>query len=514
MDNDFILHNLVSTNYVNRFRTGNIIIDTFITMFVVSLFPYISIYGKVLFNYMRTHFYPDFSKKNSIVLEGCICKDRYDEYHYNFTDSSRAIFRYINKNIKNIEGLTKLIELTVKKDRLYDDETGNTNNKVSTNLIVNQNKELKLDDDIYVTVEVYDKTEEVSTKPATNGSSIYKNVIITLFSKEGTVFEVNNFLNKCVKEYDNYLINSMAKNQLYFIMNDDDKLSYTEYTFDSNTTFDTIFFSDKDKIISDIDFFENNRNFYKEKGLPRRYTLLLYGNHGSGKTSTIKCIANKTGRHIISINANLIKDKKMLEDIFYKEQIGKYTIPDDKKLYVIEEFDINNFNIVKDRNIDYTKNDTEKKGQDVDLGNKNSNTITIDKEQFMNTMLGSKYTGYDNNKSNVSLGDILQVLDGVKECEGRMLIITTNNIDKLDKALIRRGRINRQIQFGKPTITDMINIYKFYFGDKNVRRFEELLGKIDLETKSISPADLVSFCRENANSSNDFMESLERSFID
>ena len=514
MDNDFILHNIISTNYVNRFRTGNIVIDTFITMFVVSLFPYISIYGKVLFNYIKIHFYPDFSKNNSIVLEGCICKDRYDEYHYNFTDSSRAIFRYINKNIKNIEGLTKLIELTVKKDRLYDDETGNTNNKVSTNLIVNQNKELKLQDDIYVIIEVYDKTEEVSAKPATTGSTVYKNIIITLFSKKGTVFEVNKFLSKCIDEYHNYLIDSMAKNQLYFIMNDDDKLSYTEYTFDSNTTFDTIFFSDKEKIISDIDFFENNINFYKEKGLPRRYTLLLYGNHGSGKTSTIKCIANKTGRHIISINANLIKDKKMLEDIFYKEQIGKYTIPDEKKLYVIEEFDINNFNVVKDRNIDYSKNDTEKKSQNSDISEKNSNTITIDKEQFMNTMLGGKYAGYDNNKSNVSLGDILQVLDGVKECEGRMLIITTNNIDKLDKALIRRGRINRQIQFGKPTITDMVSIYKFYYGNKDVKTFKNLLGKIDLKSKSISPADLVSFCRENANSSSEFMKSLENSFID
>ena len=57
-------------------------------------------------------------------------------------------------------------------------------------------------------------------------------------------------------------------------------------------------------------------------------------------------------------------------------------------------------------------------------------------------------------------------------------------------------------------------IKEIHFGDKDVNIFQELLGKIDLETKSISPADLVSFCRENANNSNDLIKSLERNFID
>ena len=39
----------------------------------------------------------------------------------------------------------------------------------------------------------------------------------------------------------------------------------------------------------------------------------------------------------------------------------------------------------------------------------------------------------------LTLATLLEVLDGVMEMEGRMLVITTNYPEKLDKALIRPG---------------------------------------------------------------------------
>jgi SpoVK/Ycf46/Vps4 family AAA+-type ATPase len=43
----------------------------------------------------------------------------------------------------------------------------------------------------------------------------------------------------------------------------------------------------------------------------------------------------------------------------------------------------------------------------------------------------------------------LEILDGVVECPGRMVIMTTNRRGLLDPALIRPGRIDVEIEFGR-----------------------------------------------------------------
>ena len=40
----------------------------------------------------------------------------------------------------------------------------------------------------------------------------------------------------------------------------------------------------------------------------------------------------------------------------------------------------------------------------------------------------------------LNLADVLNILDGILECPGRIVIMTTNHPDKLDPALIRPGR--------------------------------------------------------------------------
>ena len=46
---------------------------------------------------------------------------------------------------------------------------------------------------------------------------------------------------------------------------------------------------------------------------------------------------------------------------------------------------------------------------------------------------------------------------------GRMMVITTNHPEKLDKALIRPGRINLNLEFGKCSIRDVADIYKNFY---------------------------------------------------
>lgn len=54
-------------------------------------------------------------------------------------------------------------------------------------------------------------------------------------------------------------------------------------------------------------------------------------------------------------------------------------------------------------------------------------------------------------KSTVSFSALLNAIDGVGASEGRLLIITTNHIDRLDRALVRPGRVDHRFKFGDAT---------------------------------------------------------------
>lgn len=51
-------------------------------------------------------------------------------------------------------------------------------------------------------------------------------------------------------------------------------------------------------------------------------------------------------------------------------------------------------------------------------------------------------------RTRCTLSGLLNVLDGVASQEGRIVIMTSNHAEKLDKALVRPGRIDRKIYLG------------------------------------------------------------------
>lgn len=67
----------------------------------------------------------------------------------------------------------------------------------------------------------------------------------------------------------------------------------------------------------------------------------------------------------------------------------------------------------------------------------------------------------------LSLSGLLNILDGVASQEGRVLIMTTNHIEKLDRALIRPGRVDMIVKFG---LADE---------DMTASIFRAILGRLD-----------------------------------
>ncbi len=68
-------------------------------------------------------------------------------------------------------------------------------------------------------------------------------------------------------------------------------------------------------------------------------------------------------------------------------------------------------------------------------------------------------------KSKLSFSGILNALDGVASHEGHIVIMTTNHREKLDKALIRPGRIDKEVEVKPASKDQMEKMFKFFYND-------------------------------------------------
>merc|ERR1712179_712230 len=232
---------------------------------------------------------------------------------------------------------------------------------------------------------------------------------------------------------------------------------YSEFRFESGKTFDNVFYSQKEDILKRLDFFTNNKDWYKQRGIPYTMGFMFYGEPGCGKTSTIKAIANHTQRHIVSVPLNKIKTAKELLNVFYSTKMNYVDIPLDKRLYVLEDIDAAD---LKDTVGERSEKD---KVKDSDEEDKDSGK---DSPMDMNLFgILKNSSGWDKKfgMQKLTLANLLEVLDGVMEMEGRMLVITTNYPEKLDKALIRPGRIDMKVNFGPMRGKDITDMFQHYF---------------------------------------------------
>ena len=102
------------------------------------------------------------------------------------------------------------------------------------------------------------------------------------------------------------------------------------------------------------------------------------------------------------------------------------------------------------------------------------------------------------NKGNNNLSCFLNIIDGLNECPGRIIIMTTNKPEYLDKALIRPGRIDIKIHMAKASLNDINDILNFYWSTNTMYDIKE-----DWSEK-LSHAEVVSCCRQ----SNDINETI------
>ena len=99
-----------------------------------------------------------------------------------------------------------------------------------------------------------------------------------------------------------------------------------------------------------------------------------------------------------------------------------------------------------------------------------------------------------NDENRITLSFILNIIDGIREHSGRILIITSNHYDKLDTALVRPGRIDITLEMKKASVNLIKDMYKFYYKTEFPKKF---MNKI--KSDIIAPCDIVNIRRNSVN---------------
>lgn len=106
-------------------------------------------------------------------------------------------------------------------------------------------------------------------------------------------------------------------------------------------------------------------------------------------------------------------------------------------------------------------------------------------------------------KSGLSLGDILDTLDGLCEASGLVYVITTNHVDFLDPALIRPGRISYSAKLEEMRYQEIKLMLIYYYVTNNchddqidnndkLKLIEEIAKYLDSKYK---PSKLEELCK-------------------
>lgn len=517
--------------------------NIFIEIFLVAIFPVILRYicnlnyYNIAYNLEITDLFNSlFRKKNSILIEGKKCT-KLSEYITRtdnlFSDRFYAFWHHINKSAEYSKSVYSLKEYanTCNDEENYNYNSSNIKNeekskskKMSDIFVINQYKSFNLERDIYCKVLFENTNYDNNDK---NRKLETENITIYIYSYKKSVNQLRYYIDTITNKFI-YDIESLRNNKKYIYTylgkNDNDRYSrdswdnerayinyWEECEFTSNRNFKNLFFKDKNFLIDKLEYFIKNKDWYDEEGHPYTLGIGLHGPPGTGKTSVIKCIANKLDRHVIIIPLSKIKTQREFNNSYFEKIYNRFnnSIDFDHKIIVFEDIDCM---------ADIVKSRQEKKCDNKNLKNIDNIETNINNQNILLNNLSNKIDSLGNSdiksdsvminindksdNDKITLSYILNIIDGIRETPGRILIITSNDYNSLDPALIRPGRIDITLEMKNADKNIIRDMYK-YFYNEDINN--ESLNK--LVDYSISPAKIVNI-RLQSNSKEEFIKLL------
>ena len=195
----------------------------------------------------------------------------------------------------------------------------------------------------------------------------------------------------------------------------------------------------KDELYNDVNKFIRNESVYNKYGIPYKRVYWLYGPPGTGKSSIIFSLASSLNKNINILNFG----SGVTDSAFIALMSGMR----ENTILLLEDID---------------------------------------------ALFTNRQAESSTDKGFLSFSTLLNFLDGSLRKNGMIIVMTTNHPEKLDPALLRKGRVDYMLEIGYITKYQIEQFAKLYFPNITKKQLESFTN-ILISTKKLTSSILSSF---------------------
>lgn len=276
------------------------------------------------------------------------------------------------------------------------------------------------------------------------------------------IYIFGRYMKKYVKELSEMTSVKLDNLCQYVVMGGEHKNEYSITAKEINQRpIDSLFFDTdvKEQITNHIDTWLENEQLYADRSLLFKTGILLQGDPGTGKSSLVIALATKYNMEIININMPSFRN------IDIERVIDSINADQNKYIVLLEEIDC--------------------------VFNKANREDGADKEDKM------------------YISDLLQFIDSPKSPNNVIFIATTNYPDKLDPALVRKGRFDLIVNVNNlkswDTVKEMCKSFNL-----SENQIDDICGRINLPiAQSALQYEILATIKKETSHVDDYDELLK-----